>query len=158
MQFSCILLALCIELVVAATMDEPPTGMWALIVTTLQAAQDNLVEYLWFNVPRTCYNLHEALHISEPPGGWDVYEYAQLMQLKRLAVRGCKSVGGLTSRVTFVVAPSPSSKHKTWAGDMMEPHLLGQLLSRATLRLYVCGQDLREGIMLPCAGPLSQEG
>ena len=158
MQFSCILLALCIELVVAATMDESPTGMWALIVTTLQAVQDNLVEYLWFNVPRICYNLHEALHISEPPGGWDVYEYAQLMQLKRLAVRGCKSVGGLTSRVTFVVAPTPSSKHKTWAGDMMEPHLLGQLLSRATLRLYVCGQDLREGIMLPCAGPRLQEG
>ena len=61
-------------------------------------------------------------------------------------------------RLAFVLAPSPNIKKWTWAGDMMEPHLLGQLLSRATHRLYVCGQDLREGILLPSKGALKEEG
>ena len=60
----------------------------------------------------------------------------------------------MSRRLAFVLAPSPNIKKWTWAGYMMEPHLLGQLLSRATHRLYVCGQDLRQGIILPSSFPL----
>ena len=64
----------------------------------------------------------------------------------------------MSRRLAFVLAPSPNIKKWIWAGDMMEPHLLGQLLSRATHRLYVCGQDLRQGIILPSKGALKDEG
>ena len=115
-QFSCILLALCIELVVAATMEEPPTGIWVLFITTLQSVQDNLVHVLWFQVSAICYGTHATLGIAEPSEGWDVYEYVQFMQLKRLAIRGCKSVGGLTCRVAFALAPSPNIQARAYMG------------------------------------------
>ena len=58
----------------------------------------------------------------------------------------------------MVIAPKPTADAETWAGDMMEPHLVGQMISRSTLRLHIFGQDMRSGVELPAHGDLKWAG
>ena len=83
---------------------------------------------------------------------------AECCPLGMLHVHGPVIVHGFTFKVTFWLGLRRRMRDETWVGVILSWNLLYVHFTRASDRLYILMEDLRQGILLPRSGALRARG
>ena len=95
-----------------------------------------------------------SLGCREPYDRYHNFDFDMLDQLGMLRVLGPVAVRGFTFNVAFWLGLRRRRRDDTWYGLILTWNVLYIHFTRASDRLYILMEDLREGILLPEFGPL----
>ena len=144
--FSMVLVIIAIELVVAHFRSTPSsiTLLWPL-----RQPLDALANFLEYWVGTMCELVHLQFGIPFPVEQRWVFAFYTDAYKKTVDHHGTQNVNGVTRTVVLSYIVRRMKWDKSWQGEVLEPYVHVQSLTRATDRHYVFIEDLAEGIDIP---------
>ena len=129
-----------------------------VVICMLNKVAEHLRAFLRWALPKAMERLRVSLGWWTPSARYDNFNFDTLVQLGMLRVLGPIAVRGFTFKVAFWLGLRRRLRDETWFGLILCWNVLYVHFTRASDRLYILMEDLREGILLPESGALRSKG
>jgi hypothetical protein len=123
--------------------EAPSHNIRILIIGYLLGPLEFLEAFLIRSLQEACRSLYAALGLGAPPPGFQIYDYLFLRRAGILQLVEAQNAGGMTCTVAILFVPKRNKRDTEWCGDMLTLHLLYLALTRATDRMYMLLEDMR---------------
>ena len=113
----------------------------------------NLDAMIVRHVERMCQVVHRAWNLERRVN----YDIGEWLHANRIMYRAGQHAHGLTANVGLCCFMTQHPHDSSWTGDQTLPEHIHEVTTRASGRLYIIMEDLRDGIALP-PGPYREQG